>query len=139
MKSIFINFNIFEGEKYSISDVEIVGDVPIEEEVYSSITDSIKGLTYSQAQITSIEEFFTNVLGNRGYAFAEVSGDSEIDEDSNQVKIIFSVDPGKRTYTRKILFTGNNITQDHVLRREMRQFEGAWSSNNSIEAGKGKT
>ena len=136
MKSIFINFNIFEGEKYSISDVEIVGDVPIEEEVYSPITDSIKGLTYSQAQITSIEEFFTNVLGNRGYAFAEVSGDSEIDEDSNQVKIIFSVIPGKRTYTRKILFTGNNVTQDHVLRREMRQFEGAWSSNNSIEAGK---
>ena len=136
MKSIFINFNIFEGEKYSISDVEIVGDVPIEEEVYSSITDSIKGLTYSQAQITSIEEFFTNVLGNRGYAFAEVSGDSEIDEDSNQVKIIFSVIPGKRTYTRKILFAGNNVTQDHVLRREMRQFEGAWSSNNSIEAGK---
>ena len=136
MKSIFINFNIFEGEKYSISDVEIVGDVPIEEEVYIPITDSIKGLTYSQAQITSIEEFFTNVLGNRGYAFAEVSGDSEIDEDSNQVKIIFSVIPGKRTYTRKILFTGNNVTQDHVLRREMRQFEGAWSSNNSIEAGK---
>ena len=136
MKSIFINFNIFEGEKYSISDVEIVGDVPIEEEVYSPITDSIKGLTYSQSQITSIEEFFTNVLGNRGYAFAEVSGDSEIDEDSNQVKIIFSVIPGKRTYTRKILFAGNNITQDHVLRREMRQFEGAWSSNNSIEAGK---
>ena len=61
MKSIFINFNIFEGEKYSISDVEIVGDVPIEEEVYIPITDSIKGLTYSQAQITSIEEFFTNV------------------------------------------------------------------------------
>ena len=34
MKSIFINFNIFEGEKYSISDAEVVGDVPIEEEVY---------------------------------------------------------------------------------------------------------
>ena len=136
MKSIFINFNIFEGKKYSISDVEIVGDLPIEEEIFTPITDSIKGLTYSQAQITSIEEFFTNVLGNRGYAFAEVSGDSEIDEDSNQVKIIFSVMPGKRTYTRKILFTGNNVTQDHVLRREMRQFEGAWSSNNSIEAGK---
>ena len=60
----------------------------------------------------------------------------EIDDDTNEVKIIFTVVPGKRTYTRKILFTGNNITQDHVLRREMRQFEGAWSSNNSIEAGK---
>ena len=136
MKSIFINFNVFEGKKYSISEAEVVGDVPIEEEVYASIIDSLKGLTYSQAQITSIEEFFTNVLGNRGFAFAEVSGDPEIDDDTNEVKIIFSVVPGKRTYTRKILFTGNNITQDHVLRREMRQFEGAWSSNNSIEAGK---
>ena len=98
--------------------------------------DSLSGLTYSQAQITSIEEFFTNVLGNRGYAFAEVSGDPEINEESSEVKIIFTIVPGKRTYTRKILFSGNNITQDHVLRREMRQFEGAWSSNNSIEAGK---
>ena len=136
MKSIYINFNIFEGEKYSISNAEVIGDVPIEEEVYSSIIESLEGLTYSQAQITSIEEFFTNVLGNRGFAFAEVSGNPEINDDTNEVKIIFSVVPGKRTYTRKILFTGNNITQDHVLRREMRQFEGAWSSNNSIEAGK---
>jgi outer membrane protein insertion porin family len=136
MKNIYINFNIFEGKKYNISEAEVVGEIPLEEEVYSSIMDSLSGLTYSQAQITSIEEFFTNVLGNRGYAFAEVSGDPEINEESSEVKIIFTIVPGKRTYTRKILFSGNNITQDHVLRREMRQFEGAWSSNNSIEAGK---
>ena len=136
MKSIYINFNISEGKKYTISDSEVIGDLPIEEAVYSSIIESLEGLTYSQAQITSIEEFFTNVLGNRGFAFAEVSGNPEINDETNEVKIIFSVVPGKRTYTRKILFTGNNITQDHVLRREMRQFEGAWSSNNSIEAGK---
>ena len=136
MKKIFINFNIFEGNKYTISNAEVVGDVPIEEEVYLPIIESLDNLTYSQAQITSIEEFFTNLLGNRGYAFAEVSGSPEINEDTDEVKIIFSILPGKRTYTRKILFSGNNITQDYVLRREMRQFEGAWSSNNSIEAGK---
>ena len=136
MKKIFINFNIFEGNKYTISDAEVVGDIPLEEEIYSQIINSLKDQTYSQAQITSIEEFFTNLMGNRGYAFAEVSGNPEIDEDDNEVKIIFTVQPGKRTYTRKILFTGNNLTQDFVLRREMRQFEGAWSSNNSIEAGK---
>jgi len=136
MKKIFINFNVFEGKKYTISDAEVVGDIPIEEEIYNPIISSLHNLTYSQAQITSIEEFFTNILGNRGYAFAEVSGSPEIKEDSNEVKIIFTVKPGKRTYTRKILFSGNNVTQDYVLRREMRQFEGAWSSNNSIEAGK---
>jgi len=136
MKSIFINFNIFEGSKYSISAAEVVGDMPLDDEVYIGILNSLKNITYSQSQITSIEEFFINILGNRGYAFAEVNGVPEIDEENNEVKIIFTVEPGKRTYTRKILFTGNNITQDYVLRREMRQFEGAWSSNNSIEAGK---
>ena len=135
-KSIFINFNIFEGEQYTINDVEVVGDLPFGDEVYEEITNSLKDKIYSQAQITGIEEFFTNVLGNQGYAFAEVSGNPVIDDDSEEVKITFSVMPGKRTYTRKILFTGNNLTQDYVLRREMRQFEGAWSSDNSIESGK---
>ena len=51
-------------------------------EIYLDIINSLKEQTYSQAQITSIEEFFVNVLGNRGYAFAEVSGDTEIIDDS---------------------------------------------------------
>ncbi len=135
-KSIFITFNVNEGKKYTINDVDVVGDIPFDEEVYKEIVGSLKDTTYSQAQITSIEEFFTNVLGNRGYAFAEVTGNPEINEETNEVKLIFAVQPGNRTYTRKILFTGNNVTQDHVLRREMRQFEGAWSSDNAIEAGK---
>ena len=135
-ESIFITYNVNEGDKYTIDDVNVIGEVPFEEEVYLDIVNNLKDQTYSQAQITSIEEFFINVLGNRGYAFAEVSGDTEIIDDTNQVKLTFSVVPGNKTYTRKILFTGNNVTQDHVLRREMRQFEGAWSSDNSIEAGK---
>jgi Outer membrane protein/protective antigen OMA87 len=110
--------------------------LPFGDEVYEEITNTLKDQIYSQAQITSIEEFFTNVLGNQGYAFAEVSGNPVVDDDSQDVKITFSVVPGKRTYTRKILFAGNNLTQDYVLRREMRQFEGAWSSDNSIEAEK---
>jgi len=135
-KSIFITHNINEGGKYTINEVDVIGDIPFEEEVYKEIINSLKDQTYSQAQVTSIEEFFVNVLGNRGYAFAEVTGNTEITEDSNLVKLIFSVLPGNKTYTRKILFTGNLVTQDNVLRREMRQFEGAWSSNNNIEAGK---
>ena len=135
-KSIFITYNVNEGEKYTINDVDVIGEIPFEEEVYIEIVNSLRDQTYSQAQITSIEEFFVNVLGNRGYAFAEVKGDTEITDDSNEVKLIFTVIPGNKTYTRKILFTGNDVTQDHVLRREMRQFEGAWTSDNSIEAGK---
>jgi outer membrane protein insertion porin family len=46
------------------------------------------------------------------------------------------LEPGKRIYVRDIRFVGNTITQDEVLRREMRQMEGSWLNSKSIETGK---
>ena len=136
LNDIYISLNVFEGEKYTISDVDVIGDIPFEISAYTSLTVPMIGTTYSQSQITSIEEFFLKILGNQGYAFAEITPNTEIEESSNKVKIIFNINPGKRTYTRKILFSGNNTTQDYVLRREMRQFEGAWTSDQQIENSK---
>ena len=131
--SIYITYIISEGPKYTISDVKIVGDMPINKELIDPIIETQKDITYSQAQITQIEEIFTSLLGNEGYAFASVKGQPDIDEEMLEVDLSFVIDPGKRTYTRKILFEGNEITQDDVLRREMRQFEGAWASDDKIE------
>ena len=131
--SIYITYIVSEGPKYTISDVKIVGDMPINEELIDPIIETQKDITYSQAQITQIEEIFTSLLGNEGYAFASVKGQPDIDEEMLEVDLSFVIDPGKRTYTRKILFEGNEITQDDVLRREMRQFEGAWASDDKIE------
>ena len=135
-KSIFIDFNVFEGDQYTISAVNVIGDIPFDEDAYLPITSSQEGEIYSQGQITAIEDYFKKILGNQGYAFAEVSGVPETDDENKTVDLTYNIIPGKRTYTRKILFTGNEITQDYVLRREMRQFEGAWTSDDNIEAGK---
>ena len=131
--SIYITYIISEGPQYTISDVKIVGDMPLNEGLIDPIIETQKDITYSQAQITQIEEIFTSLLGNEGYAFASVKGQPDIDEEMLEVDLSFVIDPGKRTYTRKILFEGNEITQDDVLRREMRQFEGAWASDDKIE------
>ena len=98
--------------------------------------DSQKDQIYSQAQITQIEEYFVNLLGNEGYTFAEVTGILKLMRMIIQFLLFFLVQPGNRTYARKILFSGNYLTNDEVLRREMRQFEGAWASDNLIEGSK---
>ena len=56
--------------------------------------------------------------------------------DDNLVDIVFFVEPGQRTYVRNINFYGNKRTHDVVLRREMRQMEGAWASNSLLERSK---
>jgi len=46
--------------------------------------------------------------------------------------------PGPRIYVRNITVQGNHITKDEVVRREMRQMEGTWLSNENIESSKGR-
>ena len=135
-EDVFITLSISEGVQYKINDVTVIGDMPLNEEMYLPIIESQKDQIYSQAQITQIEEYFINLLGNEGYTFAEVTGNPEINEEDQTVSLLFVVQPGNRTYARKIQFTGNYLTNDEVLRREMRQFEGAWASDNLIEASK---
>jgi len=135
-EDVFITLSISEGVQYKINDVIVIGDMPLNEEMYLPIIESQKDQIYSQAQITQIEEYFINLLGNEGYTFAEVTGNPEINEEDQTVSLLFVVQPGNRTYARKIQFTGNYLTNDEVLRREMRQFEGAWASDNLIEASK---
>ena len=135
-EDVFITLSISEGVQYKIDDVTVIGEMPLNEEMYLPIMESQKDQIYSQAQITQIEEYLVNLLGNEGYTFAEVAGNPEINEENQTVSLLFVVQPGNRTYARKIQFTGNYLTNDEVLRREMRQFEGAWASDNLIEASK---
>ena len=135
-EDVFITLSISEGEQYKIDNVSVIGEMPLDEALYNPIVESQKDKIYSQAQITQIEEYFVNLLGNEGYTFAEVSGNPEINQENKSVSLIFLVQPGSRTYARKILFAGNYLTNDEVLRREMRQFEGAWASDNLIEGSK---
>ena len=131
--SIYITYIISEGPQFTINEVKIIGDLPLNSDIVDPIINTQNDVIYSQAQITQIEEIFTSLLGNEGYAFASVKGQPSINEDFLEVDLSFVVEPGKRTYARKILFEGNQITQDDVLRREMRQFEGAWASDDKIE------
>jgi outer membrane protein insertion porin family len=56
-----------------------------------------------------------------------------IDRENKTVDITFFVEPGKRVYVRRVEFRGNTFSKDEVLRREMRQFEGAWFSQAAVD------
>ena len=135
-KSVFITLNIKEGSTYEVDEINIAGDLPIEEDILKSLVLIKKGEIFSQYLITETEEMFTNILGNEGYSFAEIKGVPDINEETGKVDLTFYVDAQQRTYVRRIIFKGNERTQDVVLRREMRQMEGAWASNNLIENSK---
>ena len=133
MDAVYITANITEGEVYTVSSVGLSGDLVLPEADLKRFLLVGEGQIFSQQLVTATEEYLTRRLGNDGYNFAKVSGIPEIDEENNTVSMKFFVDPGKRTYVRRINFSGNLKTADDVLRREMRQMESAPASAANIE------
>ncbi len=134
---VYITINVDEGDKYSIDDVELAGelnDVPAD--ALESLLLVFEGQTFSQALVTASEERLTSALGNAGYTFAEANGVPEVDEEAGTVRLRFFVDAGQRAYVRSVNFRGNTLTRDNVLRREMRQQEGGWASTSQIDLSK---
>ena len=135
-KEIYITINITEGVQYKVSGVKLAGEFILPEETLFPFILVYKNSLFSLKTVTDSSKFLTDRLGYEGYAFANVNFIPDINEEDKTVAITFFVDPGQRVYVRRINFIGNDKTRDEVLRREMRQQEGAWISTPMVERGK---
>lgn len=135
-ETVFISVNIHEGNPYTISEVDIAGELVIPESEVRELLLLKSGDTFSQQLMTSTNELVARRFGNEGYTFTEVEGFPEVNDSDNTAKVTFFVNPGRRAYVRRIEFRGNTKTSDEVLRREMRQMEGASASTALIDQSK---
>ena len=135
-RSVYITVNVKEGERYKVDEVKLIGELSdVDPELVSNLFLVREGQVFNRALVTATEERITNAFGNSGYTFASASGVPEV-KDNGLVDVKFVVDAGKRAYVRRITFTGNALTMDEVLRREMRQIEGGWASTQQIDRSK---
>lgn len=135
-RQVYISLQVEEGDVYTIEDVSLIGELnDIKPEALKNLFLVQSGQTYNQALVTATEERLTAALGNAGYTFATASGIPRVGEDG-KVNVEFFVDAGNRAYVRRISFNGNQLTQDEVMRREMRQMEGGWASTSQIDLSK---
>ena len=137
MEDVYITINVIEGDQFKISAVEVAGELrDIPEENIRAMLLTREGQIFSRQYMTFSEERIESALGNAGYTFASATGEPVANDDGETVTVKYFIDAGKRAYVRRLSFQGNTVTQDHVLRREMRQMEGGWASTAMIEGSK---
>lgn len=135
-KDIYITANIEEGKPYIFGEMKVVGEMVIKKESLERMIVATEGEVFARNLTEASAERMKIILGNLGYAFAEVTPVTEINKETSIVDMTYYVDPGKRVYVRNINFHGNIKTKDEVIRREMRQFEGGWYSKSLVERSK---
>ncbi|MCX7897906.1 MAG: outer membrane protein assembly factor BamA [Rhodocyclaceae bacterium] len=132
-RDIYITINIREGERYTVSSVKLAGDLLLAEDELAKLVKIRPGMLFSREKVTESTKAIAERLSNEGYAFANVNAAPEVDKEKKQVAFTFMVDPGRRVYVRRIEVQGNTRTRDEVIRREIRQMEGAWYDGEKIK------
>jgi outer membrane protein insertion porin family len=135
-RDVYVTVNVTEGEQYVVSELLLAGELRVAEEDLFGLVQISPGEIFSRKRVTESSAKITERFGEDGYAFANVNAVPDIDQKNKSVKLTFFVDPGKRVYVRRVNFKGNTKTRDEVLRREMRQLEGAWISTGAVERSK---
>jgi len=135
-RAMYLTANVTEGEIYKLADIKLTGNLVLDEADMSKLVVIKSGEVFSRQKLEKSAQQMTGVLANIGYAFAQVTPIPTVNRDARTVDINFFVNPGKRVYVRTISFKGNHSTQDEVMRREMRQLEGAWYSQAAIDRSK---
>lgn len=132
-KDIYITVNVTEGEKYTVSDVRLGAQNIVPQDELEKLVRLKPGEVFSRQRLVESQKAIAERLGNEGYAFANANAVPEVDRDKRTVSFLLLIDPGRRVYVRRVNIVGNTKTRDEVIRREMRQLEGAYYDASKIQ------
>ena len=133
---IFVLFSIFEGEQYTVDNVDVAGDVLTTRAELLSMVKMKKGSVFSQQVVEGDILKLTEMYGNQSYAYANVYPDVIPNDVDLTADIIFRIYKGSKIKIERINITGNTKTRDKVIRRELLIMEDDMYSEEFIRKSK---
>ena len=120
----YLTFSIHEGVQYTVSSINIQGDIVPDRDTLMQAITLETGELYSLRKMSDSIKEITTLVGDEGYAFANVTPLFHRDIQARTVDLTLDIEKGREVYIERIEIVGNQKTEDKVARREMRQIEG---------------
>ncbi len=116
----FMTFTMDEGARYKFGKVEL------ESQLKDLNTDDLmQKLTmksddwYNASEVEASISALTKAAGDLQYAFVDIDPQVQRNEDSKTIDVKFLIKEGPRVFINRVNVSGNNRTEDRVIRREM--------------------
>jgi outer membrane protein insertion porin family len=129
---LIITIEIVEGPQYKVNEVKIEGDlIRPTDELLKHV--KIKEEEFFNREVVRKDTLaLSTAYADDGYAYASISPLVNPDDEKHLVDITYRISKGKRVRFERINITGNTITRDKVIRRELRVIEGEYFSGSAL-------
>ncbi|MGJ8591075.1 MAG: BamA/OMP85 family outer membrane protein [Aquaticitalea sp.] len=138
-RTISININVEEGEKYTFGEITFVGNSVYTDRQLHSLLRINEGDTYNGVELKKRiaddsrpdAQDITNLYQNSGYLFSTINP-VEVSADGNVIDMEIRISEGKPAYFNNVTVVGNVKTNDHVVYREIRTRPGQLYSKENV-------
>ena len=135
-KSIDINIEVEEGQKYYIRNIEWVGNTLYTTDFLNERLRMKKGDVYNQThlmkRIKDDDDAIGNLYYNKGYLFYSLTP-NEINIVGDSVDLEMRIVENQQAYINRVIITGNDRVYENVIRRELRNKPGDLFSKAALE------
>ena len=108
-----------EGDPFRVGTVDFEGLKLFKPEQVRPLFDLETGDLYRESKVRKGQEKLRDAYGRQGYVQATPRIDRQPDPERKVVDLTLNVDEDKRYYVGRIHFSGNDLTRDAVIRREL--------------------
>jgi len=130
-KTINLDIKVEEGEKYTFGKIDFVGNTVYSDQQLSAVMRIKEGDTYNGVELRERianskdpdANDLTNLYQNFGYMFSTINP-VEVSADGNVIDMEIRISEGKPAYFNNVTVVGNDVTNDHVVYREIRTRPG---------------
>ena len=137
--SLELTLNIEEGEKYKFGKIEFLGNTVYTDEQLGRVLRIREGDTYNGVELESRisdnskpdADDLTNLYQNNGYLFSTINP-VEVSVENNVIDLEIRIIEEKPAYFNKVTVVGNEVTNDHVIYRELRTRPGQLYSKANV-------
>ena len=129
-----IVYSITEGKRYSINKISTKIDKVFDKKLFFPLNDIFKdyiGEYYSPFKIKNLLEDLDELIEKNNLQFVEHNVEESVE--GNNISIIFNIFEGEKNLVERINITGNNITNEEVIRSELILDEGDPFINLNLE------
>lgn len=133
-KAMDIVVKVQEGPEYRVGTVEPSDNVVFDDDEILEITKTQAGDVHNKSQVNRDAETIRKGYSDSGYVNAQVTPQVTLDRDTHTTHVVQRVYEGDLKYVKEIKITGNNVTRDDVIRREVYLNPGERFDGSLLEA-----